>query len=611
MKNLVTFFVLLLITVATLACSSDLSESEILEMLAPSVVTFRTESGRGGSGFLVEGNYVVTAAHVTWPSSKVGVLFHDGTEQDDVPVVSYDLMADLAILGPVETTAQLLPFGDGGTATEGRNIFAVGYPEGGNKLVANEGEVWRVDKWKDVNVSYVHTTARAQLGMSGGPITDGKGNVIGVLFGGRVVSSSTATSVRVIRDRLAQIANGAPVSAIGSRLPQSAEGSKEQRFVLNGRWQTQTFVFNEPEDTRVEIEVESDRRVEFAVLAPQGFSYYEQYTGNTFISTRSKPVDPYGLGIPVFLVVRQQFDLERDVTIKSSAILVPQTDPDDGRELKIGDNITGAFDTPVDIDRYVVNLDEGERFGLRFQANPITSATITIDYPGAPHFEVVSSDVGAPDWHPDGVDVLYKASFKGEYTIAIQPTILGPPSGYTLFAFQPVTTKVTSRPRRPIATKESPVGEMLRFESLKTPISISYPLNIIGEAEELLGATVFEQGRRGETVAIEELDLSFYDSGISVDRYLRSSIVATGLPLVGEKATARRELKTRSGAPVVIEDFEADGGQTKGVRLAYIHEGTTGFLAVFYAPVEVFDEWRPVVDYSIGTFAVFGETVGE
>ena len=55
----------------------------------------------------------------------------------------------------------------------------------------------------------------------------------------------------------------------------------------------------------------------------------------------------------------------------------------------------------------------------------------------------------------------------------------------------------------------------------------------------------------------------------------------------------------------------ADGGQTKGVRLAYIHEGTTGFMAVFYSPAEVFEEWKPVVDYSVGTFAVFGETVGE
>ncbi|MDE2822755.1 MAG: hypothetical protein OXK79_04545, partial [Chloroflexota bacterium] len=63
-------------------------------------------------------------------------------------------------------------------------------------------------------------------------------------------------------------------------------------------------------------------------------------------------------------------------------------------------------------------------------------------------------------------------------------------------------------------------------------------------------------------------------------------------------------IETPSGAPVLIEEFEVDNGGMKGVRLAYIHEGETGFMAIFYAPGEVFDEWRSVVDYCIGTFSV-------
>ena len=65
------------------------------------------------------------------------------------------------------------------------------------------------------------------------------------------------------------------------------------------------------------------------------------------------------------------------------------------------------------------------------------------------------------------------------------------------------------------------------------------------------------------------------------------------------------------GSPVVIEDFEADDGRTKGGRLAYIHEGTTGLMAVFYSPAEVFDEWKPLIDYSLGTFTVDAETVSD
>ena len=103
----------------------------------------------------------------------------------------------------------------------------------------------------------------------------------------------------------------------------------------------------------------------------------------------------------------------------------------------------------------------------------------------------------------------------------------------------------------------------------------------------------------------------FYDEALSIDQYVRRSVLANGLPLRGEKVTARREVTTAAGAPVVVEEFEADDGKTKGVRLAYIHEGATGFMAIFYAPAEVFDEWRPVVDYCIGTFSVAGEAIGE
>ena len=60
---------------------------------------------------------------------------------------------------------------------------------------------------------------------------------------------------------------------------------------------------------------------------------------------------------------------------------------------------------------------------------------------------------------------------------------------------------------------------------------------------------------------------------------------------------------------MLVEDFVADDGWTKGVRLAYVHRETTGVMAVFYAASDVFDDWRPVVEYCIGTFSIDGERV--
>ncbi len=611
MKCLAVVWVGLLLATSALACGSDLSEQEIREKLAPSMVTFRTEFGRGSSGFLVEGNYVITAAHVVWPKTVANFVFDDGTEHTDVPVVFYDLMADLAILGPVERSAPGLTFATGGRPSEGSTAFSAGYPGEAQEFGVNKGEIWSVERWADADVTYLYTSAHGEAGMSGGPVTDGQGSVIGVLFGGGEDSWSAATSVSVIEERLTQVENETQLSMVGSRLPSNDEGSYEHNFTLSGRWDTETFVFDQSEETLVEIDFESSQDVEYAILHPQGWSFFEEFEGTTFLSSRSGSLDPYGYGGPAFIVVKQRFDLERAVTIKSSVPLVRHSDPDDGRELRIGDNIVGAFDTAVDIDRYTINLQRGQRVGLRFRSDPASPAVITVDYPDAPYYEVVSVDTAVEDRDLDGSTVLYRAPIDAEYTIAIRPSRLGLPSGYTLATFRTVSTNMHSRPPRPLNVDRSPVGDLLRYQSRSLPIGINYPLNVTGVDEDLLGATVFEQGRRGETVAIEELDLTFYGQGLPIDRYIRSSIVMNGLPLLSEQVTTRRELTTSSGAPVVIEDFEADEGQTKGVRLAYIHEGTTGFMAVFYAPTEVFDEWKSVVDYSIGTFAIFGETVVE
>ena len=136
-----------------------------------------------------------------------------------------------------------------------------------------------------------------------------------------------------------------------------------------------------------------------------------------------------------------------------------------------------------------------------------------------------------------------------------------------------------------------------------------------GDKEEI-AAEFFEQDRWGRTVALEKRDLSHHrrrpDEELSVDNYMVRSVLSTSYPYKGVKVvTARREIETPSGAPVLIEDFEADNGGIKGVRLAYIHEGESGFMAIFYAPGEVFDEWRPVVDYCIDTFSIGNFSVAD
>ena len=248
-----------------------------------------------------------------------------------------------------------------------------------------------------------------------------------------------------------------------------------------------------------------------------------------------------------------------------------------------------------------------QEISVRF--HHLFGGTVTIDHPGALRGgATVEAEAGEAT-----IDFGYRAPTDGEYTITVRPSPLQSAGGYTLRAsigslFDPVPILEEHKPDGEL---ESPVGEMLRFEfDHPVPsVQIDYPANITGSGEQVLGADLSEQGRRGETLALEQFDLTFYDEPLSIDQYIRRSVLANGLPIRGEKVTGRREFETASGAPVVVEDFEADDGRTKGARLAYIHDGETGFLAIFYAPAEVFEEWRPVVDYCISTFSVAGVAI--
>ena len=169
----------LVLLASVVACGSELSEAALRNKIAPSVVRVRDEFGGGGSGFLVEGGYIVTAAHVVWPGTVGRIMFNDGTEHKDVPIVSYDLLADLAFLGPVATSVPHLKFADVAGMQEGNAAFSAGYPKNGGGLAVDRGAVVLLDQWGYANVSHVSSTAKVGPGMSGGPTTNDSGEVIG------------------------------------------------------------------------------------------------------------------------------------------------------------------------------------------------------------------------------------------------------------------------------------------------------------------------------------------------------------------------------------------------------------------------------------------------
>ena len=87
------------------AVTETLTPAQIFRKVSPAIAFIQTATSTG-SGVLVAGGYLVTNAHVVWPFDAARVVFPDGTAFNGVPVKGWDLLADLAVLGPIDAPAQ-------------------------------------------------------------------------------------------------------------------------------------------------------------------------------------------------------------------------------------------------------------------------------------------------------------------------------------------------------------------------------------------------------------------------------------------------------------------------------------------------------------------------
>ena len=371
---------------------------DIEDKVASSMVNIRFKDLNlgGGTGFLVEGNYIVAAAHVVWPYASLDITLNDGTPYADVPVIAYDHLADLVFVGPIDTSVPHLELADAEDESAGNKTFTVGYARWTPKLTFSEGTFEHLSvAGSDIEV--VSTSAGVVGGMSGGPLVNADGEVIGALVrtyesgSGRSLGPSSGT----IRDRLNRIANGEAVSQLGFRQPLTQGGSTDHRIVLRGRWDSAVFSSGSSSasisfDTPVDVEYGFfDSRLGVQASSSEfGVSELAPDLRRVGLGAPRECCPPYD---PWFLVVKQSQDFQREIEMISSVPLVPYADPDDGRRLEPGDTVTGVFDTSVDVDWYTIDLQAGARIEIRFTHSLFVNAVrVTIDHPAMPPHEIAA-----------------------------------------------------------------------------------------------------------------------------------------------------------------------------------------------------------------------------
>ncbi len=196
-RRLLTLLIALVFTPAALAQPEDeLIRNSVVKIFTTSRLpnltqpwTRQSPSNSTGSGVVIEGNRILTNAHVVNYGQRILVQPHQSSEKYEADVVAIARGIDLAIIEledesffdshpPAELSAELPRIGS--------MVHAIGYPMGGDALSVTAGILSRIE-YTDYNQGTLGLRMQVDTplnpGNSGGPVfVDNK--VIGIVFSG-------------------------------------------------------------------------------------------------------------------------------------------------------------------------------------------------------------------------------------------------------------------------------------------------------------------------------------------------------------------------------------------------------------------------------------------
>ena len=427
------------------AAAEKLSSAHIFEKVSPAIAFIHTRTG-SGSGVLIEGGYVVTNAHVVWPFDEVRVVFPDGTDFRAVPVIGWDLLVDLAVLGPIPTQVEPVPMLDGENISIGSEVYLIGYPgevEAYPKTTMTRGILSRLREWEPVGITYFQTDAAITGGQSGGALVSDMGDVIGISgFSFRKEFGLAASSADLL-PRVRQLIAGRDPSGLGKRQFDMEGGSL--RYRLTPRNYGDVYIINEPPGTAIEIEFSGGGDVSFQIVDSYGDTQADAETSSFSFVTRR-----YG---PLFLIPRQ---ISRETILAASHRLVQFDDPDRGKDIRVGQILHGNIDFPTDIDYYYLDLARNETVEIVAMSILADTQLTVWGYQGE------TLEVWLRDENSGGglfgldARIVFQAPHTGEYILGVASR-WDPPSGYVLTVDQALPTAILTS-ITPWVTIDTPVN---------------------------------------------------------------------------------------------------------------------------------------------------------
>jgi len=426
---------------STDAPSEALSATEIYARVSPSIPIVRTCEGHG-TGILIEGGYIVTNDHVVFDCGEATVLFPDGTEFTEVPVLATNPWADIAVLGPIQTTKRKLTLDDGESLPPGSDLYLIGYPaefEDNPQATIAKGILSRVRQWASYDLTLLQTDAQTTGGQSGGPLLDDRGRVVGVLTWGWTGANFGIATSAIDQDEIIELMlddddNYEYSLDWGSRVASS--GSRSQSFRLPAGQHVRSFLVDHDGSGDVTVELH-DCADGWMWVADVYWPISEADSEGNLPRRIRFAADESRLS---FVEVGRSASGSASCRLSSSDDLVEYSD-ESGVELRLGSDGTasnaGVFDYFLDEDAYEIELTRNDM--VRFWVDS-TNADTTLSIWDDEGREVADDDNSGPlDYlgGPFNPEIRLRVPASGTYFVKIgyHPATSGTAAGsYLLFA---------------------------------------------------------------------------------------------------------------------------------------------------------------------------------
>lgn len=577
--------------------------SQIFAAISPAVAFIDTPTGTG-SGVLIHGSYLLSNAHVVWPFDKVRVVFPDGSEFLDAPVVKWDLMADLALIGPIDTTIQPVALVDGSDIEIGSDVYLIGYPAEVEKFpqpTITNGILSRIRKWNEINYRFFQVDATITGGQSGGVLVTQHGDVIGVStfyydqFG---LAGSVADTIFRLNTMLG---NPSDIK-LDDRSFATGKGSEKQLGELINKGDVRRYVLMAPIDTTVNLHITGTNGLELNVLDILGSSVQNSTgKGNPQKHDLNFTVE---YPIPYVVEVLQSLDSAASFKLESSVPLVPYLDPDDNTLLTIGDTHIGNLDISTDQDRYELQLKTGDTIDVRVDSLEF-DPFIILHYDSPSLQEDVSDDNSGGGIFGESAQFIYKAPRDGRYELVVSGDGYSTIGGYFLsVAKAPPEAKLTKLDfSRPLIASE--FGRLAWYEDPKYGFAMRYPVDWAIDSTSNCGKTAIRclTSNLG-LLSIRELDISQLDEE---DRTQEGYIAnfKKNLEKNNEVSIVSLEkVKTLQGLSANKIIYTSQSGRFTIMSLVYVDQNDlVAFFGTYVVRAELFADFkRPAEELLFDSF---------